>query len=228
MNLSEFEKEIGCDFKNQNLIKEALTHRSYLNERPDWGVSNNERLEYLGDAVLELSVTKYLFDKFPKSPEGELTVLRAALVNYQMLSRVAEEISLEKFIFLSRGEAQEGGKAREVILANAMEAVIGAIYLDQGFNKADGFIEKYIIPHLKTILKNKSYRDSKSKLQEVVQEKFKVTPNYKVIEESGPAHKKIFKIGVYFNENLVASGTGLSKQEAELEAAEKALKEIRD
>ncbi len=133
MNPEEYERKIGIAFKDKNLLVEALTHRSYLNEYPKWRLPHNERLEFLGDAVLELIVTEALFDKFPKQPEGQLTVLRAALVNYQILARVAESIDLDDFILMSRGERKDTGRAREVILANAIEAVIGAIYLDQGF-----------------------------------------------------------------------------------------------
>ncbi|HUZ93056.1 MAG TPA: ribonuclease III [Candidatus Paceibacterota bacterium] len=227
MELKKIATAIGVTFKDEDLITEALTHRSYLNEYPKWRLPHNERLEYLGDAVLELIVTEELFKKFPGFPEGQMTVLRAALVNYQNLAKVAEEIGLRDFILMSRGEKKDTGKAREVILANAMEAVIGAMYLDRGIEAAHGFVKKFIWIHLDEIMKTKSYKDAKSELQEVVQEKLKVTPTYKVLEESGPAHKRIFKIGVYFGDKLVADGSGASKQEGELEAAKKALKKAR-
>jgi len=222
--LKQLEEKIGVNFKNKALLLEALTHRSYLNENPGVRTGHNERLEYLGDAVLELIVTEHLFQKFPERQEGELTLLRAALVNYVMLAKVAREIGLEKHVLLSRGEAKDFGKAREVILANAFEALIGAIYLDQGYAVAGDFVEKNVLNHLEEIVAKGSYRDPKSNLQELIQEKMKVTPTYKVLEERGPAHAREFVVGVYFGDNLQATGTGLSKQEAENKAAEEALK----
>jgi ribonuclease III len=217
-------KTLGIKFKDEDLLTEALTHRSYLNEFPRWRLPHNERLEYLGDAVLELLVSEELFAKFPEHPEGQLTVLRAALVNYQILAKVAEKIGLQQFILMSRGEKKDTGKAREVILANAMEAVIGAVYLDQGFEVTRSFVKKFVMDNLDEVLKTKSYRDAKSELQEFVQEKLKVTPTYDVLEESGPAHKRTFTMGVYFGGKLIAEGKGASKQEAELAAAKSALK----
>ncbi|MBI2033969.1 MAG: ribonuclease III [Candidatus Liptonbacteria bacterium] len=226
--LRDLEEKIKIKFNNPEFLKEALTHRSYLNEEPKWDLPSNERLEYLGDAVLELIVSEALFKKFPRFPEGQLTVLRAALVNSQMLSKVGTGFGLEKFILMSRGEARDIGKAREVILANAIEALIGAIYLDQGLAKTENFVKKFILKHLGEVLETKSYKDSKSELQEIVQEKLKVTPTYKVLEEEGPAHRRTFRIGVYFGDKLVAEGSGASKQECELEAAKGALKISRD
>ncbi len=225
--VSELEEVIGVRFKDTDLLLEALTHRSYLNEYPKWRLPHNERLEYLGDAVLELIVTEELFNKFPNYPEGQLTVLRAALVNYQTLSKIAEEIGLHNFILLSKGERRDMGKAREVILANAIEAVIGAMYLDHGLEATRKFVKKFIMIHLDEILKTKSYKDAKSELQEIIQERLKVTPTYKVMEESGPAHKRVFKIGVYFGDKLIATGSGASKQEGELDAAKAAVKKYR-
>jgi len=220
------EKKINIFFTNKKLLAEALTHRSYLNEHPKWKYNHNERLEYLGDAVLELVVTEYLFKKYPKSNEGELTMLRAALVNYQNLAKIAKNIDLDKFILLSRGEKKDNSKAREVILANAFEALVGAIYLDKGLEESKKFIEKFVLITLNEILKTKSYKDAKSKLQEIIQEKLKLTPNYEVLEESGPAHKRIFKVGVFFGDKLINEGIGPSKQEAEMEAARKALEDL--
>lgn len=227
MDPKDLEKRIGVVFKNQDLLTEALTHRSYMNERPVWHLPHNERLEYLGDAVLELIVSEELFDKFPKQPEGRLTVLRAALVNYQILAKIAESLVLDDFILMSRGEKKDTGRAREVILANAMEALIGAIYLDQGMKKAKPFVEKFVMKHLDEVVKTGSYKDAKSELQEIIQEKIKVTPTYRVLGESGPAHQRIFKMGVYFGEKLIAEGQGSAKQEAELEAARNALKKYK-
>lgn len=224
MDTADFEKNLGGTFKNKKFLLEALTHRSYLNEYSGRGLAHNERLEYLGDAVLELLVTEYLFKKFPDEPEGQLTVLRAALVNYQVLAKVADGLHLQDFILMSRGERKDTGRAREVILANAIEAVIGALYLDQGIEKTKTFVEKYIIKNLNDVLKTKSYRDAKSELQEIIQDKMKITPTYRVLEESGPAHRRTFKMGVFLKEKLITDGTGPSKQEAEIAAAKSALK----
>lgn len=224
MEMNELEKRIGIIFKNKDLLTEALTHRSYLNEYPKWRLPHNERLEYLGDAVLELIVSENLFKMFPTEPEGRLTVLRASLVNYQILAKVAESIGLDDFILMSRGEKKDTPRAREVILANAIEAVIGAIYLDQDFKKIKAFVDKFVMVNLDEILKTGSYKDAKSQLQEVIQEKLKITPTYGVLGESGPAHQRIFKMGVYFGDKLIAEGTGAAKQDAEIEAAKNALK----
>lgn len=222
-NISVFEEKLGHSFKNKNLLEEALTHRSYLNEHPEWRVPHNERLEFLGDAVLELAVTEALFSEFPKEPEGQLTVLRAALVNYQQLAKVAQEMGLQDFVLVSRGEQGDSSKAREVILANAIEAVIGAVYLDGGFDAAKKCITAFVLPHLPEIMETKSYKDAKSELQEHTQEKFKITPSYRVIDEHGPAHKKTFIVSVNLDEKEIGRGSGSSKQEAEIEAAKSAL-----
>ena len=224
MDLSELEKSINYRFKDKGLLKEALTHRSYLNENPSWGFSNNERLEFLGDAVLELASTEELFHRFPKENEGQLTSYRSALVNYQMLSEIARFLELGKFILLSRGEAKDTGRARDVILANAFEALIGAIYLDSDYLSAKKFVnEKVVTARLEEVLKKGLYKDAKSLLQEKAQSEFKITPFYKVLSETGPDHAKLFEVGVYFGDKLMGTGSGLSKQDAELEAAKKAL-----
>ena len=224
MESTNLENKIGVVFKNKNLLKEALTHRSYINENPKWGLAHNERLEFLGDAVLELAVTENLFNKFPDSPEGELTSIRAALVNYQMLAIIAKNIELDNFILLSRGEAKDVGKAREVISANAFEALLGAVYLDAGYDEAKKFIGTFVMSQLQEVIDKKLYKDPKSLLQEIAQDKFKVTPTYIVFSERGPDHAKIFQIGVHFGDKLIAEGEGLSKQEAEVEAAKNALR----
>lgn len=224
MDIGKLEKKLGVVFKEKDLLTEALTHRSYLNELPSWRLPHNERLEYLGDAVLELLVSDELFRKFPSYPEGKLTVLRAALVNYQILARAAEAVGLEDFILMSRGERRDTGKAREVILANAMEALIGAMYLDQGLAKTGVFVKKFVMVNLDEVMETKSYKDAKSELQELIQEKLRVTPIYRMLGEMGPAHQRTFKMGVYFSDKLVAEGEGASKQEAELAAAKNALK----
>lgn len=222
-NLENLESVLGVSFRDQGLLKEALTHRSYLNENPRWPLPHNERLEFLGDAVLELVVTEYLYAQFPTSPEGRLTAVRAALVNYQNLASVGKKINLEDFIFLSRGEAKDTGRAREVILANAMESLLGAIYLDQGYGAAKRSITALILPEVDKIIAEEKYRDPKSFLQEKVQTRYKITPVYKVLGENGPDHDKVFEVGVFVNDELMGKGEGPSKQEAEAKAAESAL-----
>ena len=222
-NAAELAEKLGIRFSRIEFLEEALTHRSFLNENPSWPLPNNERLEYLGDAVLELVITEFLYQKFPKDQEGQLTSLRAALVNYQMLAIVAKEMDLDAFIRLSRGEAKDTGKAREVILANAVEAVLGAIYLDQGYEPTKGVITRFVVPRLAEVVAKGLYRDPKSVLQEVVQERKRVTPTYRVLKEEGPDHQKLFEVGVYIGDELCAEGSGTSKQEAEVKAAESAL-----
>ena len=223
--VSDFEKKLKIKFKNPDLLLEAVIHRSYLNEHKNFKTDHNERLEFLGDAVLELVVTKYLFNNFP-NPEGELTNWRASLVNSHSLSEVADKIKIGDYIHLSKGEQQDKNtKARKSILANAVEAIIGAIYLDQGYEMAEKFINKYIISKLDYILKNKLFIDSKSSFQEISQEKVGVTPHYKVISETGPDHARHFKVGVFLNKEMVAIGEGTSKQEGQVKAAQKALDE---
>ena len=222
--LAKLEKILGIDFKNKNILTEAITHRSYLNEHPEYKLDHNERLEFLGDAVLELVVTEHLYQKYP-NPEGDLTNWRASLVNGANLAKIAREIGLEEFIVMSKGETKDANsKARQYILANAMEAVIGAIYLDHGIKEAKKFIEKNILNDLAEIIKNKLYIDPKSLFQEKSQEIAGVTPNYKVLESAGPDHNKTFRVGVFLDKELIADGTGTSKQEAQIEAAKKALK----
>lgn len=226
-DISGLENSIGIKFDSRELLMEALTHRSYINENPKWHLPHNERMEFLGDAVLELAVTERLYNDFPDSPEGQLTVLRASLVNYQTLAECAEAINLEEYILMSRGEKMDNPKAREVILANAFESLIGAIYLDKDFKVAEKFINEQVFIHLPNILETKSYKDAKSELQEIIQEKMKITPIYKVLSETGPAHLREFVSGVFFGEERIAEGVGTSKQEAEVEAAKAALKKYK-
>ncbi len=223
MDLSSLESKIKVQFKDRELLQSALTHRSYLNENRKWPLAHNERLEFLGDAVLELITTEYLYRNFP-NPEGELTNLRSALVNYKMLSEIAADLGLESYILLSRGEAKDTGRARQVILANAMEALIGAIYLDSGFEITRTFINEFVINRLQQILSDGKILDPKSKFQELTQEKLGVTPHYKVLAEWGPDHNKNFEVGVFVNDHQIATGVGSSKQEAEIAAAENGLK----
>lgn len=223
--VSGLEKTIALKFKNINLLKQAMVHRSYLNEHPDFSLFHNERLEFLGDAVLEIIVTEYLFHKYPDTPEGELTNWRASLVNSKMLATVANQLNLDLYLYLSKGEAKDkDSKARQYILANAVEALIGAVYLDQGMRAAKKFVKSEILAKLDFILKNKLYLDPKSRFQENAQDKYKITPHYKVLGESGPDHVKIFEVGLYLGEELVAKGKGSSKQEAQVDAAAKGIK----
>lgn len=223
-NLSALEKILKIKFKNQDLLKQALVHRSYINENPGFELGHNERLEFLGDAVLELAVTEYLYRNFP-NPEGEMTNWRASLVNSKMLADLAQEIELGEHLCLSHGESKDkNSKARQYILANAFEALIGAIYLDQGLRVSRKFITEILISKLKHILENKLYIDPKTRFQEASQEKAGVTPSYRVLKESGPDHAKHFVIGVFLEKEKIAQGEGSSKQEAQVKAAGRALK----
>ncbi len=218
------EKQLKVDFKNKNILTQAFCHRSFLNENPDCGLENNERLEFLGDAVLELVITEYLYKEFPQKPEGDLTNWRAALVNAKMLAEIAKNLGFNDFILLSRGELKEEGKARQYILANTFEAFVGALYLDLGYKICQDFIAKHLTKELPNIIENGLYKDAKSNFQEESQEQKGITPTYKVIEEWGPDHEKHFIIGAYLGDELIAKGEGSSKQEAELAAAKEALK----
>ncbi|GBE16395.1 ribonuclease 3 [bacterium BMS3Abin15] len=220
--LSSLTKKIGVKFKNKDLLKQAVTHRSYLNENRSYKLDHNERLEFLGDAVLELVVTEHLYNNYP-NPEGDLTSWRAALVNGEMLADVAKQLGMEECLLMSKGEAKDTGRARHYLLANALEAVIGAIYLDQGYEVSKKFIMDNIVVNLDKVLESKSYMDPKSKFQEMAQEEEKVTPSYKVTKEWGLDHDKHFTVGVYLNNKLVAEGEGNSKQDAQREAAKNGL-----
>ena len=224
-NFSKLEDIVGIKFKNIDLLKQSVVHRSYLNENPTFSLHHNERLEFLGDAVLEIVVTEHLYKNYPETPEGDLTNWRASLVNAKMLAEIASGIDLENFLYLSKGEAKDkNSKARQYILANAIEALIGAIYLDQGIKSARVFITKKIISRLENILENKLYLDPKSKFQEKAQEIHKLTPHYRVLKETGPDHAKEFEVGLYLGDKLISSGLGSSKQEAQVQAAIKGIK----
>ena len=222
-DFSSLERKFNLKFKNKDFLIQAFTHRSYLNENPDFYLMHNERLEFLGDAVIELVVTEYLFKKYPEKPEGELTNWRAALVNAKMLSEIARKLDFNDFLLLSKGEAKETGKARQYILANTFEAFVGSLYIDKGYEACQKFIENNVISELPRIIKNRLFKDAKSLFQEKAQEKFGTTPTYKVLREWGPDHAKHFIIGVFLRSKLMAEGEGSSKQEAEEAAAKKAL-----
>lgn len=224
INFSNFEKKTKIIFKDKTLLEQAFIHRSYINENSSTDQSHNERLEFLGDAVLELIVTDFLFERYPNYTEGELTALRSALVNAVIISEVATKIGMNDYLLLSKGEAKDSGKARQYILANTFEAYIGALYLDQGITMVDKFVHKYLLPETEEIVSKKLWRDAKSLVQEKAQEFVNVTPAYKVLGESGPDHDKHFTVGIFFRSSLIAEGKGKSKQEAEQKAAETALK----
>lgn len=221
--LSNFLAKIGINFKNMDLVEEALTHRSYVNENRDKVGNHNERMEYLGDAVLELVVTEFLFRTYETYPEGDLTSFRAALVKTESLAEEAERLGVGEFILMSKGEEATGGRTRPYILANTVEAIIGAIYLDQGYNASEEFILKNICYKIDNIVKSRLDIDSKSKLQEIAQEVVKITPSYEFIKSQGPDHDKIFEMAVMLGEKTFGRGQGKSKQEAEQKAAQDAL-----
>ncbi|MDP3763814.1 MAG: ribonuclease III [bacterium] len=223
MNFEKFEQRAGVIFKDKNLLKQAFTHRSYINENRGSALEHNERLEFLGDAVLELVITDYLYNRLKDSTEGELTSLRSALVNADTCSRVAQTLGANDFLLLSKGEAKDTGRARQYILANTLEAIIGAIYIDRGYDFAKSFILTHIAPLTDEIMKNGAWIDSKSLFQEKAQEHIGLTPIYKTVRESGPDHDKHFVVSVSVGDKLYSEGEGKSKQDAEQEAARTAL-----
>lgn len=225
MNHQNLERKLGFKFKNPQFLKTALTHRSYLNENPKSDTESNERLEFLGDAILEFLVTNHLFQNYPQASEGDLTSFRAATVSTKSLSQIARDLRLGDHLRLARGESKGGGKEKASILADSFEALLGAIYLDQGRAQAEKFLQKLVFPKIPEIISKGFYRDPKSSLQEKVQERSKSSPRYEVLEESGPDHQKIFRVGVFIADHLSGVGQGKSKQEAEEEAARKALEE---
>ena len=216
-------KKLDLTFNNLDLLIEALTHRSYLNEHREYTGSHNERLEFLGDAVLELATTDFLYKKFPAKPEGELTSYRAALVNTVSLAESAQALGINEYLLLSKGESKDTGRARDVILADAFEAIIGAIYLDSGFTSAESFIAKNLYDKIDGVIEKRSYQDAKSRFQEIAQEKRGTTPSYETLSEIGPDHNKRFTVGVFIGNEEIARGEGQSKQEAEQSAAASAL-----
>ncbi|HPX52486.1 MAG TPA: ribonuclease III [Candidatus Paceibacterota bacterium] len=219
----KLEKELGIVFDNKNLLIQAFIHRSYINENSNLKLGHNERLEFLGDAVLELVSTNYLYHKYEDLAEGDLTSYRAALVNTKSIGAIAKELNFNNYLFLSKGESKDFGKARLSILADTYEAFIGAVFLDKGYNFAKEFIEKTLLTHTDEVVEEGKYRDPKSVIQEKSQDLLSVTPNYKVISESGPDHDKKFIVGIYFGEEKIAEGEGRSKQEAETHAAKVAI-----
>lgn len=224
-DFSSFEKKVKIVFKNKTLLKQAFVHRSYVNEHPRLGFSHNERLEFLGDAVLELAVTEYLYKKYPEATEGDLTSYRAAMVNAVTLATAAGDLGMNGYLLLSKGETKDTGRARQDILANTFESFIGALYLDQGYAKAKNFIADALFGKIEEIVEKGLWKDAKSAFQEKAQEYFGITPSYKILSETGPDHDKQFTTGVYLGHEMVSEGRGKSKQEAEQSAAKNALEE---
>ncbi|MBU1992735.1 MAG: ribonuclease III [Patescibacteria group bacterium] len=222
----ELEKQIDVKFKDHALVDNVFVHKSYVNEHKKEGVESNERLEFLGDAVLELVVTEYLYKNFPEHQEGEMTNWRSALVKGRHLAEIGVELNLGPYLYLSKGEEKSGGRKKNYILANTVEALIGAVYLEKGYATSHKFIDKFIIARLKEILEEGLHIDPKSRFQEIAQDRLEVTPNYETLGEEGPDHSKAFTVGAYLKDELVAKGKGSSKQKAEEDAAVKALKKM--
>ncbi len=222
-SLERLEKVLDVAFIDKNHLLTAITHRSYLNEHREATHEHNERYEFLGDAVLELVVTDFLFNKYPEKPEGELTAIRAALVNTVSLSEVSSKIGVNDYLLLSKGEERDTGRARQYILANAFESVIGALYIDQGYDAAKEFIAANLFDRTDTIVQKRLWQDAKSRFQELAQEEMSVTPSYETLSQTGPDHDRMFTVGAYLGGDKVAEGKGRSKQEAEQAAAEKAI-----
>jgi ribonuclease-3 len=222
--LTELERVIGAEFLDRAHLLTAITHRSYLNEHREATQEHNERYEFLGDAVLELVVTDFLFNKYPEKPEGELTAIRAALVNTVSLSETATKLDINGYLLLSKGEERDTGRARQYILANAFEALVGAIYLDKGYDAAKEFIASQLFDRTDTIVQKRLWQDPKSRFQELAQEYTNVTPSYETLAQVGPDHDRVFTVGVFLGDERVAEGKGRAKQEAEQQAAENALR----
>lgn len=223
IDFSGLEHLLGITFKDKVFLQRAFTHRSFINENPKTGLSHNERLEFLGDAVIELIVTDYLFNKYPDQTEGQLTAYRSALVNAVVMGEAAADLGFNDYLLLSKGERKDTGRARQTILANTYESFVGALYLDQGYAPCASFVSKTLIPRLTDIIAKEAWKDPKSRVQEAAQEHVGVTPAYKVVGETGPDHDKYFTIGIFFGNKKIAEGKGKSKQEAEQAAAQAAL-----
>lgn len=223
-NIPQFEEKIGVSFDDKQILRQAFTHRSFVNEHRTSTTKNNERLEFLGDAVLELISSDFLFHKYPDVEEGDLTAYRAGLVNTNSLAETAEGLGYNEHILLSKGEAKDTGRARHSILADTYEAVLGAMYLDQGYETAKKFLEWSLFPKIDEIVKKRLWQDAKSLFQEKAQEVHSVTPSYHVLSESGPDHDKTFTTGAFIGKEMVAQAEGPSKQESEQLAAVEALK----
>jgi ribonuclease-3 len=227
-NRKEVEEKLGITFKDPKLLKTALTHRSYLNEHRGMHLENNERLEFLGDAVLELIISSELFKKYPKKPEGELTAIRSALVRTESLAQESRLLGIGEHILMSKGEEVSGGKDKDFILANLYEAVLGAIYLDQGINVCREFVKRTVLKKLNRVIDQELFIDPKTRVQELIQAKYKVTPTYTLIKQRGPDHDRTFTVGLKVGKKLMTKGTGISKQKAEEDAARKCIEKLED
>lgn len=226
MEIATLETILGIKFKNKRLLCQALTHRSYLNENQDKKLTSNERLEFLGDTVLSLIVSNFLYQKFGKFSEGDLTNFRASLVKTTTLARISRKLGLGKYLLLSRGEEEGGGRENPGILADSFEAFVGAIFIDRGLAATTDFVSRHLFPILSEIIENKAFRDFKSLLQENVQAAGKNPPTYKVLKMAGPDHSRIFTVEVSSGDKKLGRGSGHSKQEAEQEAARSALEKL--
>lgn len=228
MKYEEIEKKIGVKFANKDLLKNAFTHRSYLNEHKDEEIENNERLEFLGDAVLELIISANLFHNYPDKAEGELTSIRAALVRTESIAEETKKLGLGEYLRMSKGEEESGGKDKTYLLANLYEAIIGAIYLEAGYEECRSFIDRTLLKKIKRIIREELFIDPKTRVQEIIQEKFKVTPTYEIIQEEGPDHDKSFTVEIRRGRKAIATGVGQSKQKAEEDAARNAIEILED
>jgi ribonuclease-3 len=222
-NLDNLQENLGIKFNQPQLLAQAMVHRSYLNEPMGTSLESNERLEFLGDVVLSFVVSNWLYQKFPHFKEGQLTNLRSNLVRTTTLAKLADQLKIGQNLLMSRGEKSSGGEKNPSLLANSFEAVIGAIFFDQGLTKTEVFIKKQLKPFLEKIVAKGEFKDSKSLLQEKLQEEFKETPTYKTLKAEGPDHAKVFTVGVYSQGKLLAQAKGKSKQEAEEKSAKVAL-----
>lgn len=224
-DLVTLERILGFVFNNKVHLLTAITHRSYLNEHREAEQDHNERLEFLGDAVLELVVTDFLFHKYPDKPEGELTAIRSALVNTISLADASTKLGVNDYLLMSKGESKDIGRARQYILANAFEAFIGALYVDQGYSVAQRFIAEQLFPKTEEIVEKKLWQDAKSRFQELAQEHSSLTPTYNTLAQEGPDHDRVFTVGVFLGKEKIGEGKGRAKQEAEQEAALSAIKQ---
>ncbi|MFW0870959.1 MAG: ribonuclease III [Patescibacteria group bacterium] len=224
--LTQFQEAIGIQFNDSDVLERAFTHRSYLNEQIENESRHNERLEFLGDAVLELVITDFLYQKFPREKEGVLTAYRAALVNTDSLAMSARALEMDEYLRMSKGERMDTQKGRQHILANTFEAFVGALYVDQGYGQARDFIASQLFPKIDTIIKNKLFRDPKSYFQEQAQDRQRITPHYALVDEEGPDHDKEFVMAAYLENEEIARGKGPSKQKAETNAAQNALEAL--
>ncbi len=219
----KFEEKMKLSFSDKELLEQAFTHRSYINENKGLGKSHNERLEFLGDAVLELVITDFLYKKYPETKEGVLTAYRSALVRTESISKAAREMGMNDLLLLSKGEAKDEGKARDYILANTFEAFVGAVYLDAGYDVAKRIIADALFGNIEKVIEEGTWKDSKSLVQEFAQEKYGETPRYELVSAEGPDHDKHFVMAIYFGDKKIAEGKGKSKQHAQQSAAEQAL-----